>query len=336
MRQITISGALFRSNACTVFLHLIVSFFAETHHMARILGRIAASFRLPPGVGLLGLVLALAGCEAVQEDRTIEFSADAHSVGFQHGDQGIYVADKDGTGLKKVFQPGADVLATSTPLWSPKGRRLVFTTARAADGDATAMARSHAQLQGLLRGGPDPNPAGELFTQVPVVYTCWLRDEANGEPPVKLFAAKCDHVGYVAANLAVRWHPQGDRILYVDSVSSGLHALFAFDMKTKTSRKIFPHVTPALVFDWSPDGRHLACVLSTGGTTGADRDGLWIGQPDAEPATWWHVPSSDRLAQSELGSLPRAASRHAPCLDGRRPVVRLRHLSSRSVSERPR
>ena len=271
--------------------------------MARIVGRKAASLRLPPGVGLLVLVLTLAGCDAVQEDRTIEFSADANSVGFQHGDQGVFVADKDGGALIKVYQPGADVLATSTPLWSPKGRRLVFTTARAADGDAAAVARSQAQLQGLLRGGPDPNPAGELFTQVPVVYTCWLRDEASGEPPEKLFDAKCDHVGYVAANLAVRWHPQGDRILYVDSVSSGRHALLAYDMKTKTSRKIFPHEAPALVFDWSPDGKHLACVLGSGGSTGAERDGLWIGQPDAEPATWWQVPSSNNLAQAELGSL---------------------------------
>ena len=271
--------------------------------MTRIFGRNAASLRLPPGVGLLGLVLAMAGCDAVQEDRTIEFSAQADSVGFQHGDQGVFVADKNGGALIKVFQPGADVLATSTPLWSPKGRRLVFTTARAADGDAAAVARSQAQLQGLLRGGSDPNPAGELFTQVPVVYTCWLRDEANGVPPVKLFDARCDHVGYVAANLAVRWHPQGDRILYVDAVSSGLHALFAFDMKTKVSRKVFPHAAPALVFDWSPGGKHLACVLGSGGSTGVDRDGLWIGQPDAEPATWWQVPGSNTLAQAELGSL---------------------------------
>jgi hypothetical protein len=36
---------------------------------------------------------------------------------------------------------------------------------------------------------------------------------------------------------------------------------------------------------------------------GADRDGLWIGQPDAESATWWQVPSSNNLAQAELGSL---------------------------------
>ena len=173
------------------------------------LGRTAFSLRLARGAGLLGLVLALFGCEAVQEDRTIEFSAEADSVGFQHGEQGVFVADKAGGGLKKVFQPGADVLATSTPLWSPQGRRLIFTTARSADGDATALTRTQAQVRGLLPGGSDPNPAGEVFFELPVVYTCWLRDEAEDEPPVKLFDAKCDHVGYVAANLAVRWHPEG-------------------------------------------------------------------------------------------------------------------------------
>ena len=163
-------------------------------------------------LGVLGLVVALAGCEAVQEDRTIEFAPQGDSVGFQRGEQGVFVADKAGSGLKKVFQPGADVLATSTPLWSPQGRLLIFTTARAADGDASALSQAHTQVRGLIPGGADPNPAGDLFIEVPVVYTCWLRDETKDEPPVKLFDAKCDHVGYVAANLAVRWHPQGDRV----------------------------------------------------------------------------------------------------------------------------
>jgi hypothetical protein len=270
------------------------------------LGRIASWLRLAPGVVLLGLVLALAGCQGVQEDRTIEFAPSGDSVGFQHGDQGVFVADKAGGGLKKVFQPDADVLATSTPSWSPKGRRLIFTTAKAADGDTAAMARTQAQVQALLRNGSDPNPAGEVFFETAVVYTCWLRDEAGGEPPVKLFDAKCDHVGYIAANLAVRWHPQGDRILYVDRVSDGRHALFAYDLKTKASRKVFPHEAPALVFDWSPDGEHLACVLGTTGAVGGkggDGDGLWIGRPDADPAAWWHVPGSNELASAELGSL---------------------------------
>ena len=152
----------------------------------------------------------------------------------------------------------------------------------------------------------DLNGVARRLEATIVNYTCWLRDDAEGEPPVKLFEAKCDHVGYVAANLAVRWHPQGDRILYLNSVSSGRHALFAYDLKTKASRKVFPHEAAALVFDWSPDGKHLACVLGTagaGGTAGAVRDGLWSGQPDADPAAWWHVPGSKEPGQSGLESL---------------------------------
>ncbi len=265
-----------------------------------------AALRLALGASLLGSLSGLAGCEGVREDRTIEFSAGAESVGFQHGEQGVFVADKNGGGLKKVFQPGSDVLAISTPLWSPSGRRLIFTTARTDGADPAASNRELAQLRGLLRGTSEPDPAGDTFFQMPVVYTCWLRDEAMGEPPVKLFEAKCDHAGYVAANLAVRWHPAGDRVLYLNGVASGRHALFAYNLKTKASQRIFPHEAPALVFDWSPDGKHLACVLGTpraGVGSAADHAGLWIGQPDVGPGTWWRVRSSDESAPAEGQSL---------------------------------
>ncbi len=271
--------------------------------------RTVALFRLALGSSLLGLVAVLAGCDGgVREDRTIEFSAGAESVGFQHGEQGVYVAEKNGVALKKVFQPGSDVLATSTPLWSPKKRQMIFTTARADGGDPAAANRAQAQLRGLLRGTSDPDPAGDLFFQMPIVYTCWLRDEEKGEAPVKLFDATCDHVGYVAANLAVRWHPNGDRVLYLAGVASGLHALFAYDLKTKASQKIFPHDAPALVFDWSPDGKHLACVLGAGSSGGtapsgalscADHTGLWIGEPDGAPGTWWRVRGSALVTPAE-------------------------------------
>ncbi|HZW34757.1 MAG TPA: hypothetical protein VFF52_28800, partial [Isosphaeraceae bacterium] len=80
--------------------------------------------------------------------------------------------------------------------------------------------------------------------------------------------------------------------------------------------RVFPHEAPALVFDWSPDGQHLACVL---GGAGLDRDGLWIGQPDADHASWWHVPNSQEPAQAELGSLLERlrATRPAWTADGR-------------------
>jgi hypothetical protein len=263
-----------------------------------------APVRRALGLSLLSICVAQAGCDATREDRTIEFSADAGAVGFQHGEQGVFVAAKDGKGLTKVFEPGADVLATSTPLWAPKGRRLIFATARAADGVATDSTKSQVPLRAMLRGGADPDPAGDLFAQVPVAYTCWLRDEASGGPPVKLFDAKCDHVGYVAANLAVRWHPQADRVLFVNALPDGNHSIFVYDLKSKSSRRIFPPAAKSLIFDWSPDGKHLACVLrATSATSGSDRDGLWIGEPDREHSDWWHVPGSGEPAGANLEQL---------------------------------
>ena len=132
--------------------------------MAAPIGRTVFRLPGPRALVLLGLVFLLAGCDAVQEDRTIEFSAEADSVGFQHGDQGVFVADKDGGGLKKVFQPGADVLATSTPLWSPTG-----AAADLHDGPRgrrrcgrSGLGRRR-QLRGLLRRRTDPDPAGDAL-----------------------------------------------------------------------------------------------------------------------------------------------------------------------------
>jgi hypothetical protein len=206
----------------------------------------------------------------------------------------VFVADKDGGGHKKIFQPDADVLAVSTPLWAPDGKRLIFTTARDPNGP-------HVQPP-----VGDPDPAGDVHLQRPVVYTCWLRNEEKGgvaPEPVKLFEAACDHVGYVAANLAVRWHPAGDALLYVQRVSEQRHGLFQYDLKTRQSRRVFPYTADALLFDWAPDQAHLACVLGNSQDP-HDGDGIWIGEPGRPD--WWHVPGSAALAHGEHPSLLEA------------------------------
>ncbi len=262
------------------------------------------------------IVVAAAGCDGVREDRTITFSPQGDTVGLQHGQEGVFIADKDGGGLTKIFQPGADVLATSTPLWAPTGKRLIFTTAR--DPSAVDPQGAQASIGGLHAGlGNEQDPAGRIHLRRPVVYTCWLRDEeASAKEPVALFEASCDHVGYVAANLAVRWHPQGDRIVYVREVGQGQHGVFEYDLRTKASRRIFPHTAAALIFDWAPGGEHLACVLGTTGGHG-DHDGVWIGRPGDD---WWHVPESAALAEGELPSVLERlrATRPTWTADGRR------------------
>jgi Tol biopolymer transport system component len=247
----------------------------------------------------------LAGCQPVREDRTVEWSRDGQDVGFQHGKEGVFVAGREG-GLENVYRPGPDVLATSTPLWSPLDRRLIFTTARDPSGNADP----------LMPPPAEPNSEGDVQFQRPVVYTCWLRDEseADGEPR-PLFEASCDHVGYVSANLAVRWHPRATSIFYVDQAAGGL-GLFEFDLATQTKRSIDTRTADAIVFDWTPDGEYLVCGLGHHAPRG-DIDGLWIGRADA--ADWWHVEQSQWLPQARLGSLLEQlrAARPAWSKDGR-------------------
>jgi dipeptidyl aminopeptidase/acylaminoacyl peptidase len=155
----------------------------------------------------------------------------------------------------------------------------------------------------VQRGPFEQNPAGNVHLQLPVVYSCWLRtEERDGEAPepTKVLEAPCDHVGYVAANLAVRWHPNGERIVYLKQTGPQQHGLFELDLKTKESRQICPFTAEAIVFDWAPDQTHLVCVV--GHLFGnPENDGIWIGDP--EKGEWWHVPASRALAEGELPSV---------------------------------
>jgi Tol biopolymer transport system component len=240
-------------------------------------------------------IFILAGCgPAVREDRSITFAQDGKQVAFQHGRDGIFIAETEGAAPTKIFEPDADVIAVSTPIWSPVDKQLIFTTARAAVEDRQA-------------GGfpAEQDPAGNPHFEMPALYTCWLRTEPKPGQPLNmpLFTVHCGHPGYVAANLAVRWHPDGKHILYIKQDDTGRHGLFEYDLQSKSSRQIFPHTGDFLLFDWAPDNTHLVCVL--GEKSGMSQiAGIWIGKPGEED--WWHVPDSSELGLSGLNEL-RAA-----------------------------
>ena len=115
--------------------------------------------------------------------------------------------------------------------------------------------------------------------------------------PVEIFRAQCDHVGYVAASLAVRWHPGGTRILYIDRVDNNVHAVFEHDLSNGQSRQVFPYSAKALLFDWSPDGSKLACVVAND-RDDLNRNGIWIGDPDADD--WWHIEQSSQFVTTDI------------------------------------
>lgn len=242
---------------------------------------------------LLGLALAglLPGCgQPVREDRTIQFSSNGSQVGFQHANDGVFLADPAGGPPRKIFQPESNVIAVSTPLWSPSGKEVIFLT-------ATSPGQQPQTLG--LNGSPD-DPAGRLFYQGPITYTCWKYAASGGEgvKPQKLFSAALDHAGYVGANLAVRWHPREPKLYFLSQVGSNHVGLYEWDLATSTQTQAFPHTAEGMIFDWTPDGAYLACVLGFNQNNAAV-SGIWIGKPGGAP--WWQV--AENLTRPELPSL---------------------------------
>jgi hypothetical protein len=250
-------------------------------------------------IPLLIVLSSAVGCGQVRQDRAINFSDDGKTIAMAHDRDGVFVADGDDAAPKKIFQPGPDVSAVSAPLWSPTDKRLLFTTAE-------PVKKPEDAAKPKPKPGParDADPAGDVYGPGDVVYTCWLREapkDGVAPEPAALFSAPCDHAGYVAANLAVRWSPDGRSVLYIKQTGERRHELFAFDLEKKTSERVFPHAAAALIFDLAPDKKHLTCVLGSGEKDDHSRDGVWVGVPGA--ADWWHVPDTAGLAQGELNSL---------------------------------
>jgi hypothetical protein len=250
------------------------------------------------------VLVLLSGCggEPVREDRAADWSRGGESVAFQHDNEGVFVASKDGQGLTQIFKSDASVLATSRPLYSPTDGRLIFATAYDPNG------------QNRLTNDAFPAlPEGNIVHQRPVKYTCWLRDEVandNQHEPRELFQASCEHVGYISAGLGVRWHPDGQRVLFVDvgQAYDHRHGIYEFELRTQTTRAVFPHRADAIIFDFTPLGSHLVCVAGFSGDANdgaqirAEVAGIWIGNPD-DDRSWWKVPGTERLAAGELPSL---------------------------------
>src|SRR5277367_5814685 len=62
------------------------------------------AWRRPFALAALGLLFWV-GCDAVREDRTINISPSGNQVAFQHGEDGIFIADPRTGELRRVFDP---------------------------------------------------------------------------------------------------------------------------------------------------------------------------------------------------------------------------------------
>lgn len=246
------------------------------------------------------------GCSnnTVREDRSVNFSGDGDSVGFQHGDDGVFVAGSDGQTLHRIFESDESTIAVSSPRWSPIDKRLIFSVARSAKPDDAQATRPNIDWNAA--------PEGRRFGPESIVYTCMLRSDKSDplqsdqgdeqdEEPVPVFEATCNHAGYVAADLAVRWHPSGNRIVYVDQVQPGVHSLFEFEIETGSKKRLIDKAAHALVFDWTPQGKYLVCTLANEEGSAALDNGIWIRESNGR--AWWQIPNSGNLPTTDSFAL---------------------------------
>ncbi len=250
-------------------------------------------------------VTLIAGC-GVQEDRTMEASPDGRSLSFQHGRQGVFIRLPSGE-LKKIYQPADNEVAVSTPLWSPDGKSVIFCVG---EYDDEANASEIPEW--------DDNPDGRFFEGEPAGFAVRRFRIGEDKESAVLVESHCSHAGLIAANLAVRWHPDGESVLFIDDRANGksgrLHSLRKCEVETGKVSPAFPHRFRVLMPATSPDHKHLLVLAgSLGKTSKQPESGIWVQSlnQDGEPS-WWRVPDRSFVADANMDALIGEMRRHAP------------------------
>ena len=220
----------------------------------------------------VSVCLAAAGCKpTVHEDRTITIGPDG-KASFQHGMNGVFITDSTGA-IKQIYKPAPEDVAISPPIWDAGGKQLIFTTAQRLDGKKVEATETPAD--------------GHRYQEEPVVYTCWLYNaSAQDAKPEKLFDSHCGHPGYIGAGLAVRWHPDGQHLDYVEQVAPNRHALRTLDLATRKSEAVALPLAENIALGSTVDQPYRIALF---GGAGAE-SGLWIVK--SGDAKWWHIPDS--------------------------------------------
>jgi hypothetical protein len=226
----------------------------------------------------VGFVLTVIGCSerigappapVVCEDRTITFDSSGGAA-FQHGQNGVFVTDPTTGAPKRIYEPTPDDIAVGPPAWEPGGKRMVFTVARSLDGT---------RFQPLTDGPAD----GRRYLKIPIRYACWLYDPAVYEIPEKLFETTAGHAGYVAAGLAVCWHPDGKRLDFIERGGAQRHRVRTFDTATNQITDV-PLSGENIVLGSAPNRPTRYALLG-----GGEVDGLFV---EGAGSKWWRVPLS--------------------------------------------
>lgn len=216
------------------------------------------------------------------------------------GNQDIYVADRDGTELRRLTtHPAFD----SYPAWSPAGDWIAFTSSREEDEsediyrvrpDGSDIRRVTTDL--AFDSNPDWSPDGRRIAFL-----------SNRRGSSDIFSIAPDGSGLerlttdAAREEAPAWSPDGSAIAFRgdrDGTYDGDWDVYVLDLGTRELTRLTDHPAVDRDPDWSPDGSMLVFVSDR-----RDRDELYLMRANGEGVTrltdrtktsfapdWWNPP----------------------------------------------
>jgi tetratricopeptide (TPR) repeat protein len=239
--------------------------------------------------GFLGAAIAcltfgtLYGCYPTsvrwEEDRSILFSPDDRAIAYHHRG-GIYVARTQGDKHRRIFARSSASIV-STPHWAPGQRAVVFAVSDLKKDPESGL------LTYELWSWPAPEEiwtsesggAGGDSVELPVKWT--------PRTPRKLLSAHCRAAMQIRADALFAWHPDGNRVLFLDTDASGLQRVFSFDVNTHERGVASPIGAASLAFSISPRGDRLHLAAAD-----AEQTTLWVGPIGADEGSWENIEST--------------------------------------------
>ena len=239
--------------------------------------------------GFLGAAIAcltfgtLYGCYPTsvkwEEDRSILFSPDDRAIAYHHRGA-IYVARTQGDKHHRIFARASGSIV-STPHWAPGQRAVVFAVSDLKKDPESGL------LTYELWSWPAPEEiwtsesdgAGGDSVELPVKWT--------PRTPRKLLSAHCLAGMQIKADALFAWHPDGNRVLFLDTDASGLQRVFSFDVNTHERDLASPIGAASLAFSISPRGDRLHLAAAD-----TEQTTLWVGSIGADEGSWENIEST--------------------------------------------
>ena len=226
---------------------------------------------------------ALYGCLTTptrwEEDRSILFSADDRAIAYHHSGA-IFVARTRGDKHRRIFESASDSIV-STPHWAPGQRAIVFAVSdRKKDPESGLLAYE-------LWSWPAPEDIWTSESDGATGDSVELPAKWTPRTPRMLLSAHCRAEMQIRADALFAWHPDGNRVLFLDTDPSGLQRVFSFDVNTYKRDVASPIGAASLAFSISPRGDRLHLAAAD-----AEQTTLWVGPIGADEGSWENIETT--------------------------------------------